>query len=207
MRTILLTVLLCAVCAAPALPQAGPGRGDPPRKKPKAKPDTTRVQPADTTTAPAPAPRDTAVAKPKKEPSRQPPPRTRTPTPPPPPEPIVPATRRGFSNYVPRAVLCRDVVDHEPVGVLDSVVTGVDTVTFFTEIVGLEGTTVTHRWKHDGTVMAEVPIHVGGARWRAYSRKALLPAWAGGWVVEVVDPDTRVLVRRSFVYRPVSDGP
>lgn len=206
MRTILLTILLSVLCAAAALPQSGPGRADPPKKKPRAKPDTTRVEPASADTT-ASAPKDTAKAAPEKKPPKQPAeePREQPRTAPPPPEPIVPATRSGFSNYVPRAILCRDVVGHEPVGVLDSVVTDADTVTFFTELVGLAGKTVSHRWKHNGEVMAEVPIHVGGPHWRAYSRKSLLPAWAGRWTVEVVDPDTRVLVRRSFVYRPATE--
>jgi hypothetical protein len=205
MRTILLTVLLSVTLVASALSQAGPGRSAPKKKK-KAKADTTAVdssrvdsttaekKPApDTTRAPTPAPPARAEAK--KPPKASPPPRR---------EP--PPNRPGFSRFVPRAVLCTGIVNREPVAPLDSVVTAVDTVYFFTAIADLGGTTVTHRWKHDGEVLAEIPMHIGGPHWRVYSRKVLLPEWAGDWVVEVVDEDTRMLVRHPFVYRPDSTG-
>jgi hypothetical protein len=202
MRTILLTVLLSILLAASAFSQAGPGRSGPKKKK-KPRADTTRVDTtaADSSAARKPAPDTTRTPSPparaeaKKPPKASPPPRR---------EP--PPNRPGFSRFVPRAVLCADIVNREPVAPLDSVVTAVDTVYFFTAIADLGGTTIAHRWKHNGEVRAEIPMHIGGPHWRVYSRKVLLPEWAGDWVVEVVDADTRVLVRHPFVYRPDTTG-
>lgn len=193
MRTILFAAILCAFMAATAFPQAGPGKSAPKKKK-KAKPDTTRVEDVKPDSARAPQP---APAKPPEKEASKPPPARREP----------PPNRPGFNNFVPRAVLCAAVEKREPVGRLDSVITEVDTVCFFTELAGLGGTTVMHRWKFDGEVQAEVPIMVGGPHWRAYSRKIMFPELTGEWTVEVVDEDTRVLVRKEFVYRPAGIAP
>ena len=92
------------------------------------------------------------------------------------------------------------IEEREPVGSLDSLSTTTEQVYFFTEIVGLEDHTVTHRWLHGGEVRAEVPIAVGGPRWRAYSSKKMLPAWTGEWVVEVEDADGSILGTKRLVY-------
>jgi len=104
------------------------------------------------------------------------------------------------SEHIARAVVASAIERREPVGKVDSLSAPADSVYFFTEIVGMEGQTVTHRWMRDGEVVAEVPIAVGAPHWRAYSKKRLIPAWAGRWTVEAVDPDGNVLASRSFVY-------
>ncbi|MDZ7748539.1 MAG: DUF2914 domain-containing protein [Halofilum sp. (in: g-proteobacteria)] len=59
---------------------------------------------------------------------------------------------------------------------------------FFTELNGLEGHTVTHRWVHENNqVQAKVSFDVGGPRWRVWSSKDLVPGWTGTWTVEVWD--------------------
>ena len=105
-----------------------------------------------------------------------------------------------WSGHLKRAVFTTTIEEREPVGSVDSLSTASEEVLFFTEIVGLDGHTVTHRWVQGGEVRAEVPINVGGPRWRAYSSKKMLPAWTGEWVVEVVDADGSVLGKKSFVY-------
>jgi hypothetical protein len=190
MRTILLIILLAVAVALNAFGQAGPGRKDPPKKKRPAKAavDTAKLV-ADTLPSPTKVPMS-RVKEFERATKTKP---AKSPEPPP--------TRSAASHYVPRAILCAAIENREPAGAIDSVVAGVDTVFFFTEIVGLQGTTVTHRWKQGAEVRAEVPIAIGGPRWRVYSRKVLLPEWAGRWTVEVVDADTRVLVRKEFVYQ------
>lgn len=212
MRTILLSLLLSIAVAASALPQAGPEKTEPKKKKAKreatadtARADTTRAEPDEPTgkkaapdSAQKPTPRPDSTVVPTVPRSIKAPPPAPKPEVPPRAEPV----RPGFSRFVPRAVLCRDIQNREPVAPLDSVVTDTDTLWFFTEVADLQGTTISHRWRHEGEVFAEIPMSIGGPHWRVYSRKVMLPAWAGPWTVEVVDEETRVLARRNFVYRP-----
>lgn len=87
---------------------------------------------------------------------------------------------------VARAQFTSAVMDREPVDELRTASVGSGRVRFFTELRGLEGREVVHRWEHRGQVMAEVVIPVGADRWRAWSSKRLLPAWTGIWQVSVV---------------------
>jgi hypothetical protein len=73
-------------------------------------------------------------------------------------------------------------------------------VYFFTELRNLEGTTITHRWSLNGSVMAEVTFNVRASRWRVYSSKTLLPEWRGTWVVDVVDENGSVIASRTIGY-------
>lgn len=99
---------------------------------------------------------------------------------------------------VTRAVFTTDVVDHEPVDELEAVPADRAKLYFFTELTGLEGELVTHRWMLDGETVAEVPIQVRGPRWRAYSVKELPEGSTGPWVVVVVDDEGSVLHRSEI---------
>lgn len=87
---------------------------------------------------------------------------------------------------VARAQFTSAVVEREPVDALESTSAADGRVRFFTELSGLAGREVVHRWEYGGRVMAEVTIEVGADRWRAWSSKRLLPAWTGVWQVSVV---------------------
>ena len=78
-------------------------------------------------------------------------------------------------------------------------------INFFTEIRGMEGHAITHRWERDGEVQAEVTFNVGGNRWRVWSSKNLHPEWLGNWQVSVVDEGGNVLAQESFAYIPAAD--
>ncbi len=88
---------------------------------------------------------------------------------------------------VARAIFTTGIVDREPVDELAELPADAGEVYFFTELRGLEGRTVSHRWEYEGRVMAEVPFAVGGDRWRVYSVKTMSPALVGKWTVMVVD--------------------
>lgn len=105
------------------------------------------------------------------------------------------------SSMVKRALFTTDVVDHEPVDELDSLTTATPKVFFFTELRNMQGKTVTHRWIYAGEIRAEKAFAVQGPRWRVFSSKNLIPAWAGTWQVQVVDENGDVLTERSFIYR------
>lgn len=101
---------------------------------------------------------------------------------------------------VARAQFTTAIEDREPVDQFHRIDTSHDAATFFTELRGLEGRTVTHRWMHDGGIHAEVEFDVGGPRWRVWSSKDLLPEWTGAWTVEVVDDTGTLHGRWTFVY-------
>lgn len=91
---------------------------------------------------------------------------------------------------VARAQFTRAVVNREPVDEVLELPNTAREIFFFTDLRGLAGRRVVHRWEYQGRVMAEVGFDVGGPRWRVFSRKALLPTQTGKWSVVVVDEET-----------------
>ncbi len=104
---------------------------------------------------------------------------------------------------VARAVFSSDVIDREPIDDLGKVVYvkygDIQRVYFFTDLRDMSGSQVSHRWKLDGDVMAEVSFEVGGDRWRVWSSKRLMPGFDGTWTAEVVQ-DGKVIDSRSYRY-------
>ena len=102
-------------------------------------------------------------------------------------------------NRVARATFAVGIQDREPVAASDQFLNELSPVFFFTEIVGADGKTITHRWSYQGEVMANVEFEIKGPRWRVYSSKVLLPFWTGLWSVDVLEGDT-LLGTWSFDY-------
>lgn len=104
------------------------------------------------------------------------------------------------TGSVARAIFTSQIVDREPVDTLDAISRDIQQVFFFTDLRRLQDQIITHRWEHNGQVMAEVKFKVGGPRWRVYSSKNLLPGWTGSWTVVVTDESGRLLNSSSFEY-------
>ena len=217
MRTAWFAFVITVFAASLAFAQAGPKQN----QKKKAKRDTTKTvakkeeskpkqeeakakaetkkQEAKSQAAPAPKAKESPKEKPavKKVDT----PKTKS-SPPPagkrPPEPR--PTRTPTSDHLKRALFTTAIENHEPVGSIDALPNATGQVYFYTEIVGMTGQTITHRWIYDGEVRAEVPITIAGPRWRAYSSKKLLPSWTGNWTVEVVDTTGKVLATKHLTY-------
>ena len=99
-------------------------------------------------------------------------------------------------------------IDHrEPVDSVTSLGSDRNRVYYFNEFVGISGRRVMHRWAYQGAVVAEVPIAIGGPRWRAYSSKNLDASRLGEWTVSVVDESGRVVHTDSFVYEAAATAP
>lgn len=101
---------------------------------------------------------------------------------------------------VARAAVTSGIENREPLDDLSSVTTEVGKIFYFTELRGMEGQEVTHRWEHNGEVMAEVPFEVSGPRWRVYSSKNLAPSLTGDWKVSVLDANGNPLTSNTFAY-------
>lgn len=75
-------------------------------------------------------------------------------------------------------------------------------VFFYSELLGLKGQTVRHRWSLEGKAMQEVAIEVTQPRQAAWSKSVMQPDWTGNWTVEVVDKADKILGRSNFAYNP-----
>ncbi|VAX01554.1 hypothetical protein MNBD_GAMMA21-2691 [hydrothermal vent metagenome] len=94
----------------------------------------------------------------------------------------------GFSRgSVVRSIFTSAIQDREPIDKLNNAASDTDQVFYFTELRDMSGQTATHRWEHDGKVIAEVKFDVRGPRWRVWSSKSFVPTTAGDWKVSVVN--------------------
>ena len=107
---------------------------------------------------------------------------------------------------VARSAFTTAIQDREPVDQIGQLSNDVTRVYFFTEVTGMKGYTITHRWEQGGEVRAEVSFNIGGDRWRVYSSKNLQPHWLGEWQVSVVDEGGNVIAQESFAYIPATDS-
>lgn len=101
---------------------------------------------------------------------------------------------------VARSIITTGVEQREPVNDLEQVPATNEQVFFFTELRDMSDKSVTHVWKHNDEVIAEVNFNVGGPRWRVWSSKKMLPDWTGEWSVEVVDETGAVISQKTFTY-------
>ena len=115
------------------------------------------------------------------------------------------ASAPATSARVARAVFTREMNGREPGAAVGTLPASANEIYFFTDLRGLAGKRVTHRWEHAGAVLAEVPFDVRGPRWRVHSSKQLLPGWGGTWKVSVVDDAGRVLETATFEYELPKD--
>jgi hypothetical protein len=99
-----------------------------------------------------------------------------------------------------RASCPSEIIDREPVDRLAELSNDGQVIYFHTELLGLGGSEVIHRWEFNGQTMAEVPFRVGADRWRVWSSKRLDRVWLGDWTAKVVTADGRVLASETFRY-------
>ncbi len=108
-------------------------------------------------------------------------------------------------GVVTRSQFTHDIKDLEPVDTVSVLTSDQARIVYFTEIRGMAGQTVTHRWEYNGKIILEVPIKVGTSHWRAYSTKTLFPYWIGEWKVSVVDAAGGTLSVNTFTYMKKPD--
>lgn len=99
---------------------------------------------------------------------------------------------------VKRAQFCTAVSEREPVDEITTLDASATQVAFFTELLGMAGKTVTHKWSLDGQSMGDVAIAVGADRWRCYSTKTLAATMTGTWTVTVIDDAGTTLAEKTL---------
>jgi hypothetical protein len=93
------------------------------------------------------------------------------------------------------------IEDREPIDQITFVGNDVQKVFFYTDLRDLEGQTISHRWLHNGIVVANVTFEVRGPRWRVWSSKKMLPDLIGDWTVEIVTAEGEVIAAETFTYK------
>ena len=109
-------------------------------------------------------------------------------------------------DAVSRATFTTAIDNREPTDEVSNLDKDASKIYYFTEIKGLKGQTITHRWEQNGEVQANVNFNVGGNRWRIWSSKNLKPELSGQWQVMVVDEAGNVLSQNSFNYGDTATG-
>lgn len=107
---------------------------------------------------------------------------------------------------VARSAVTTEVVDREPTSDLSHVPASEAQVIFYTDLHGMAGQTILHRWMHRDEQVAEVSFNVGGPRWRVWSSKKMMPDWQGEWTVQVIDAGGEVVAEKPFVYGSADVG-
>ncbi len=96
----------------------------------------------------------------------------------------------GLSNAaveVEDGAIATGIEDRAPVGVGESFLHTTDKLYCYTKITGgADGDYVEHRWYFKDTLMATVPLTLGGPSWRTHSSKRIIRIWEGKWRVDVV---------------------
>lgn len=111
------------------------------------------------------------------------------------------------TGTVSRAAFTSGIENREPTDKLSNINNDQTEIMYFTELRDMAGQSVTHRWEHNGKVMAEVPFNIGGNRWRVYSSKQLDPSWTGPWKASVISANGETLSVSTFNYDIAPEQP
>lgn len=101
---------------------------------------------------------------------------------------------------VSRSAFTSAIENKEPVSELKTISNDVGRVYFFTELSGLKGNTIIHRWEYNNQNLAEVMFEIGADRWRTWSSKNIIPSWTGVWTVSVLDEGGNIIDQSTFEY-------
>jgi hypothetical protein len=105
------------------------------------------------------------------------------------------------TGKISRAVLTRSIEKREPVNVFAADVRMSQfegTLSFFSELKGLQGQQVKHIWYFEGETVAEITLNVTSPRYRTYSTKNIMNTQTGHWRVDVVDEQGNLIAQKEF---------
>lgn len=85
-----------------------------------------------------------------------------------------------------------------PVSNLSTVDSTVNEVIFYTEIEGMSGETILHRWIHNGNTIATINIQIRSNAARTWSTASIDSSKVGSWEVQVLNSGGQVLMAQNF---------
>jgi hypothetical protein len=108
----------------------------------------------------------------------------------------------NLSVHINRAQLAQGVNKLEPFGDIELPIL-VDTtkaypVTYFTEVINMQGDTVFHEWLHDSNSVFKRKINIRGNRWRVSTSKLFPYNSTGQWQVRIITLQGDVLNKIDF---------
>jgi hypothetical protein len=107
------------------------------------------------------------------------------------------------NKYVRRGLLAKRAINKEPSGVINlPLVVNKEkaiSVTYFTEIVNMQGNSVYHEWVINNKVIYRKKVNVLGDRWRVATRKLFSYSATGEWQVRVVNKKGDILHKIDFL--------
>ncbi len=105
-----------------------------------------------------------------------------------------------LGGSVSRSAFTEAVVNSEPKSRLIELPNNKQFLYYFTELKGMAGQTITHRWLFNGATISDKKFNIGAPRWRIWSNLTLNNEWLGEWKVQVIDEMERVIHSDSFNY-------
>jgi hypothetical protein len=109
----------------------------------------------------------------------------------------VPGIDDSTSEIVKRAIICTGITNHEPIDSLTNIPASTGKVFFFTEITGMEGKTITHRWIKEGSKVTDIRISMASNRYRCHSSRSV-SGKTGNWTARVLDENGKTLKEVAF---------
>ena len=104
------------------------------------------------------------------------------------------------TQSVTRALLSRDIKAREPVDIIGERIARASftkKLYFFTEVNGLKGKVVRHKWYFQDQLQADVELSIFAERYRTYSSKNIAVLQLGEWRVELI-ADGKTLASKQF---------
>lgn len=104
---------------------------------------------------------------------------------------------------VTTAVVCRNVVDRQPVEPSNSFPVSVGKLYCYTKVENVKNSeNIVHAWYYGDTQRAMVSLNVNPPSWRTYSSKIIQPHETGAWRVEILDTTGNLLKTVHFEITP-----
>lgn len=105
----------------------------------------------------------------------------------------------GGDQPVAQAIITTGVTNASPetdhLTVIDH---GVGSITFYTEIIGLRGQTVSHRWLYNNHEIASISLHIAANRSLNWTQTTIHPDQLGTWTAQLITANGTVLTSQNF---------
>lgn len=101
---------------------------------------------------------------------------------------------------VSRAFFTTAINEREPVDQVLILSNRHNTIYFFSDLRHMKGQKIIHRWEYEDKVVASKIFHVGGPRWRVYSKQKLPTNKTGTWRVVITTEQGLPLKAAIFKY-------